>query len=47
MTNVLSEKRLKGQILEGLASDRLEPKISYTTGVPYYNVDFIEASICF
>lgn len=41
------EKRLKGQILEGLASDRLEPKISYTTGVPYYNVDFIEASICF
>lgn len=36
-----NKERLKGQILEGLASNRLEPQISYTTGVPYYNVDFI------
>lgn len=33
--------RLKEQILNELVDKAINPQISYTTGVPYYNVDFI------
>ena len=36
-----NKEKLKEQILDELTESKLNPRISYTTGVPYYNVDFI------
>lgn len=37
----INKEKLKEQVLDELTDGKLNPRISYTTGVPYYNVDFI------